>query len=107
MNPVNDHEDGGEFTPTTLPVLTLTKREAMIAGYVQAWACDLADRGKDVRLQEAPALLDQVTKALKNEPHPPVPRDLPLIIAIIFGLLTGFLGALAVFISWWVAPYCR
>lgn len=33
-------------------------------------------------------------------------RDVPLIIASIFGALVGFLGALALFISWW-APYVR
>jgi len=106
MNPVNDHEDGTAVVFDTLPVLQLTKREAMAIGYVHAWACSLLDRGIDPRKEAVPALADQVMLALKNEPHPKPPRDLPLIIALIFGMMLGGLGSLALWIMSW-APYVR
>jgi len=104
-SPANDHQDGNTIAdPEIFP---LTARECQIVGYVNGWHCNLADDGIDPRKVEAPALLDDVRRTFQHVSSVKPERDLPLIIAVIFALLCGFLGALAFFISWWVAPYCR
>lgn len=100
--PTNDHQDGSEIAGVLPP--QLTKREAMIVGYMHTWACCAADDGEDVREKQVPELLDQVTHAMRNEPHA---RDTPALVLVLLGAMAGFVFAFWWFVGQYVAPFVR
>lgn len=98
-----------EASPPSDPneIFPLTQRECEIVGYVHAWGCNLQDMGIDPRKAYCDELLEEVRVTFQHRSAVKPERDLPLIIAIIFGTMLGSLGTGALLFSWWVAPHCR